>query len=1249
MNKATVLKEIKSFLEGYDNDFKYLVNVEIDTSTNVADCVIHEPNQPPKIVKKYYEPFMYMKDLSKEGRSLFAGHTEEYVHSMGVKHGIKITKLKTGNQKRLVKGYCYKITSSKSQRDIYQYLMNGGLNPYEKAVDAMGDVIRDVKGAPIYPNRDLFYSVRPVEQFFISTRTRLFKGLEKYKDVHKITFDIETTGLRYQMARVFAIGVRDNRGFEMILEAEKLNDDESEIRLIQDFFNLLYLKKPAVISGYNSENFDFEFLLGRAKILKMDMNALPTSLKAEISMKRRPNTSVKYGNAADKYTATEMWGISVIDIMHAAKKTAAVNTELKSTRLKYVCKFEKIAKPNRTYIKGEDNSISRFYAENKIFVCADDNTYIEMPDEYQDVGVRMYKLQGNKSRITKAEYNLTKKEILDENKEFVDWFREVALPKGMNKFISGKKLLRQYLLDDLWETEQVDELYNQSSFMLGKIVPTTYQRVCTMGTAAIWNLLLTAWSYENDLAIPISDVKEKFSGGLARCYKVGYSERIKKIDFSSLYPMIQLEDDVFPIFDITGVIKKMLLYLTTTRNIYKRIGGGAELHEEEVMLLKEIDHMMYEKYVNNTLTSEDRAMAKVKQLPIKKLNNSLFGALGADVSFNWSDNVCAARITCSGRIHLRHAIKWFSDYGCEALLAVTDGVNFRYPEVTNIRITDNGVTFEDEYRPIEDMWSYGGKIAMDALIEKFNKEEMRTPYMSVDDDGDAVSSLNLSRINYANLVLNKDKKTGEMKEKVKLTGNTIKSKTMPEYVEEFIDKGLDLILHGKGSEFVEYYYDYCEDIRYMQIPLKKIASKSKVKMKLDSYLKRGTDKNDKEKAKQAHMELLIQKRERIALELFEKNRESLTLPKKKNLTLKDKMKAVSDYMPPEPELDSVVYYYNTGNVKSHGDSKEIPVLDENGKKVPVLDDAGNVVLDKNGKKVYEMRYASTIIDNKDLSDNPDMKGGDDNEKYENYNYAKYLAAFNSRVKSILVGFDENVQKKIITKINKQGDLVKHMFKPEELELKSFKNDDFDESMYLEDLEVDFWNKTGYDPRILWDGFKMRDDKKVYYEIYESALNHLNGLMEKSGKPMIKSINESYDKDDLVLIKDGGEYQIGVFNGTYLQIIRDSVEIPKSEIEIELDRKREEQLKKIEQLCENELAMSGITEQMEAALRKREEYFPLFLKSRGLSPNSYTIDILDNPELAKMAEAFDEFIEDMESANDNEAAEYGGYDEIDGAY
>jgi DNA polymerase elongation subunit (family B) len=1210
MDKLKVLGEIKSFLEGYDDKIKYLVNVETDPNTNYAECVIHEPGKDKKIVKIEYEPFMYVKDLEKLNRVLYPGKSEELKESMKVLFGIKIHKLKTGNQKRLVDGYCFKVTSSKSYNSIVGYFREGGLNPFEKLKDEYGKDVKDKKGDSIYLYRDLFYAPRTTEQFFISNQTRLYKGFEEYKDVHKVTFDIETTGLRFQVARVFAIGVRDNRGFETILEVEKPNDDESEIALIQDFFNLIDYLRPAVISGYYSEGFDFDFILGRAKELKMDLSGVPTSLKEEMPLKRRGNVSVKYGNTADKYTATEMWGYSVIDILHATKRTAAVNSDLKETGLKYIAKFEKVARDNRTYIDGEDNSIGRFYTENKIFLIDETNNYVQIPDEYQDVAKKLYILQTSKSNLTDGEYSSYKKRHLDENKSFVGWFREVAVPKKLTTFISGKKLVKQYLLDDLWETEQVDELYNQSSFMLAKIVPTTYQRICTMGSAGIWNLLMTAWSYENDLAIPHCDKPERFSGGLARCFKSGYTERIIKIDFASLYPMLQLTHDIFPMFDITGVLKKMLLYLTTTRNIYKKLANGSKLNNEEVTLLKEIDHEIHQKYINGEISGKEGAMAKIKQLPIKILNNSLFGALGSGVSFNWSDNVCAARITCSGRVELRHAISWFTDFGCVALLAVTDGVNFHYPEKTTIRVTNEGVVHGEVEGTIEEMWQYGGKTGIEALIEKFNDEEMSKPFMAVDNDGVSISCLNLSRINYATLSMSKDKKTGKEKEKIKLTGNTIKSKVMPEYIEEFIDKGLDLILHGKGKEFVSYYHDYCDDIRYMRIPLKKIASKSKIKTTISAYKKRGKDKNGRDKGMQAHMELLIEKRENIARELFEKHKDSLNLEKlKENPSIEEITKLVANYMPQEPELDSVVYYVNTGYKKSHGDSRKIT-----------------------DKETGVERFCASLITNEDLQENPNMTG--------EYNYEKYLDGFNKRVESLLVGFAPEVQSKILVKIGKDGHLIKSDFNPlnDELVLKNFDLDNYDEAMHLEKLEVDFWNKTGYDPRLIWNGFKMTEDNKIYYEIYDSALKFLNDKMVASNKPRIKSINDEYGEGDLVLIKDGSEYHVGAYNGVYMQIVRANIEIPKSEVELELDRKREEEENKLKQLEMSELTTKTETDlYLDAQTKKREKHFSGFKKQYGI-PAGLTMEQMFT-EIPHSDEAFEDYVNEQEGEIESEASEY----------
>lgn len=675
--------------------------------------------------------------------------------------------------------------------------------------------------------------------------------------------------------------------------------------------------------------------------------------------------------------------------------------------------------------------------------------------------------------------------------------------------------------------------------MLAKIVPTTYQRISTMGTAGIWNLLLTTWSYENDLAIPISDVKEKFSGGLSRCYKTGYIEKIIKIDYASLYPFEQLTWNIFPIFDITGVMKKMLMYLTTTRNIYKKLAINDNLDNEEVTLLKEIEHDTHEKFLNKNFTPSDTSMFKTRQLPIKILNNSLFGALGSDVAFNWSDNVSAARITCIGRLKLRHAISWFNEYNCTPLYAVTDGVNFQIPEKTNIYIKENEMFNVDVRGDINDLWKYGGDVGITALINKFNKEEM-TGYMSVDDDGKSDSCLNISRINYATLT----------KEKIKLTGNTIKSKVMPEYVKEFIDKGLRLILNGKGKEFVDYYYDYADDIRYKQIPLKKIASKSKIKISLNAYKNRGTDKNGRQKAMQAHMELLIQEREKIARDLFKEHIDDFILDQENrtidDFSIDEIMKMVSDHMPPERELDSTVYYVNIGYRKSHGDSK--------------------VVKDK---ITGEDRFCSMLVSDEDLN------------KEISYNYEKYLSGFNTKVATLLVGFETEIAKKILVKINKEGDLVKEMFTSDQLVLNNFDLDDLKDSMYLEDLEVDFWNKTGYDPRLIWDGFSMHDDNKVHYEIYEHALNYLNEKMIKDNKPnRIKSINDKHKEGDLVLIKnrkinedeEEGElkydtyYQIGLYNGTFIEIIKKNVEIPKSEYELKLDEIKkieEEKIKKLE--------------------------------------------------------------------------------------
>ena len=1076
---------------------------------------------------------MFFKDLKKHGINLY-GEKKAYIDQYMAKHGITVKKLKTEKHKRLEDGYKFIITSTKSYQHIIDFFKDGGINIFEKERDDDGNIIYNKDGRAIYKNLHLFYYLKLEEQFFITNRTRLFKGYEEYNDIHRLTFDIETTGLRPEISRVFAIGMIDNRGFQDILETDKIEDDEAERKLIYNFFYKLIELKPAIINGYNSEDFDFYFILHRAKKLGIDIKKITTTLSKEHPIKRLINQTVKIGGDTVKYTATKIWGISVIDIFHAVKKAAKLDTDIKKHNLKYIAKYNEVAKKDRTYIKGENNDISKFYYKNSIFIVNEKNEYAELPDEFQKVGKELYELQHKQNKLEDTAYNKAKKEIILKNIKFVDWFKSLDKEKNYKTFKTGKELVKQYLLGDIWETQQVDEIYNQVTFLFGKIVPTTFSRVATMGNASMWNLLMTAWSYEKKLAIPIPDKNVKFSGGLSRCYKKGYNKNVVKIDYNSLYPMIQLTWDVFPFFDITRVLKKMLLYLTITRNIYKHLGNSEKLTKEEELLLKTTDHHLYERYKNGDIKDFERKRFKVKQHPIKIINNSQFGSLGSGIAFNWSHNTSANRITVIARLKLRQAIIWFfENFELKPLYAVTDGINFEFPEKTKVKLTDEGINEGISEGIIEEMWQYHGKKGVDAVIEYYNDTIMEKPYMGVGNDGVYHSTYNVSRINFATLKY--VKKNGKKTKKISFTGNSLKSSTMPEYIEIFMNKGLELILEGKGKEFIDYYYDYVKDIYYKRIPIKQIANKSRYKVTIKGYLNRGKDKNGREKGKQAHMELIIEDRERIAEKLFEEHKDKLNLPKPEDkLTIKDKIKLVNIYMPPEPDLDSTIYYYNTGYRKSHGDSKMIK-----------------------DQKTGELRMASSILYEEDILENPNFT--------TYYNVDKYLENFNKKVSLLLLGFDPKIQDKILVKIERKiengklrEELVpnENFFTEKQLELKDYNLDDLDESMYMGDKERVFWNDTGYSPWKIWDGFKEDNERKIYYEeIYLHALNYLNKKMEDSGKrKRIKAIDDKLEKNDLFLIKNKNIYQLGFFNGEFTEIIKD-VNIPKSEIEIKLENEK----------------------------------------------------------------------------------------------
>jgi DNA polymerase elongation subunit (family B) len=553
---------------------------------------------------------------------------------------------------------------------------------------------------------------------------------------------------------------------------------------------------------------------------------------------------------------------------------------------------------------------------------------------------------------------------------------------GVYKKITGDKLVEMYLDDDLDETLKVDQEFNQGSFLLAAMIPTTYERVSTMGTATLWKMLMLAWSHKHGLAIPAKESKTDFVGGLSRLLKVGYSKNVLKLDFSSLYPSIQLVHDVFPECDVTGAMKGMLKYFRDTRIKYKQL---AEQYYET-------DRKKSESYGN-------------KQLPIKIFINSMFGALSAPQVYAWGDMFMGEQITCTGRQYLRQMIKFFMTKGYVPLVMDTDGVNFSTPDDAKDRVyVGRGlnwkVTLGKEY--------YGPE----ADVAEYNDIFMRGE-MALDTDGVWPSCINLARKNYAVM---------DAKGKIKLTGNSIKSKKLPVYIEEFLDKGVKMLLQGDGKAFIEYYYEYLQKIFDKKIPLTKIAQRAKVKLTIEDYNKRlnTKTKSGNSMSRMAHMELAIQD----------------------NLNV---------------NLGDVIMYVNNGTKASQGDVQKMTVKQ--------IKDTNAVNLFNNPKSkpiTDGVMVNCYMLDANTLEKNAELTG--------DYNVPRAVVTFNKRIEPLLVVFKQEVRDSLIV----TDPVDRGIFTTVQCELinghpfEQGDQDTLEEVLTLSEGELSYWKKRGLDSNYMYE-------------------------------------------------------------------------------------------------------------------------------------------------------------------------------------
>ena len=962
-------EEIKSFLEGNDPE-EHIVSVEFDYVSDHIFKIKEVPGKGKIIQQDSLIAFAWVGDL--RGLNFYEGSKALQKQAMG-KYGILIEKLRTDGNERLEEGLTFMVKSIKGYRSLTQFFRDGGIDPWgEKA-------------------KDKILMVSPVEQYLISKEKRLFKGFDEYNDITRFVFDLETTSLEPKDGRIFMIGMKTNKGFQKVIECS--NEDEERAGLVE-FFKTIDQLKPSIIAGYNSANFDWFWIFERCKSLHLDIKKIAISMNARKTISQK-ESMLKLANEVERFNQVQMWGYNVIDIIHSVRRSQAINSNIKEAGLKYITKFIDAEAKDRIYI--DHTSIGSMYAEK---------------DEYWlNVENGNYKKVGIDPKVD-----------------------DICVRRGdVYLKTTGDDIVERYLDDDLEETLIVDDEFNQATFLLASLVPTTYERASTMGTATLWKMVMLAWSYKYGLAIPQKKERRSFVGGLSRLLKVGYSKDVLKLDYSSLYPSIQLVHDVFPECDITGAMKGLLTYFRNSRIMYKNLAAE----------YKTID--------KKKSTSFDR-----KQLPIKIFINAFFGSLSAPQVFPWGDIDMGEQITCTGRQYLRQMLKFFSKRGYSPLVCDTDGMNFSLPDGG---VDDRFYIGKGKNWLVKEGKEYRG---YDADVAEFNDIFMKGE-MGLDCDGTWDSCINLARKNYA---------TMEQNGKVKLTGNSIKSKKMPKYIEKFLDKGVKQLLRGEGKEFIEWYYEYIQKIFDQRVPLAEIASKSRVKLSVEDYIKRSkqTTKAGSLNSRMAHMELLI--RDGIQSNLGDTilyvnngtkashgDVQKVNQPKKGwsqeqiDLFFSDSLKSNLDYKQKEKFL------LNNGWEKSWSEDNW------------VRSDAKNKEANTGIPTDSAYRLTSTEsvvqlncyrIEPSDLENNPEMLG--------EYNIQRAIATFNKRVEPLMIVFDDEVRDTLLVKDPED----RSFYTTDQCKLINGKpfspadqDDVYENLIKMEQGEVEFWESVGIDPNYMY--------------------------------------------------------------------------------------------------------------------------------------------------------------------------------------
>ena len=714
-NRREINEEvISTFLAGRD-PMERIVNLDYKYNEDKIKVIYRDENDNKCEMMDYFHPFCW---ATISACNKLCNGDKSKLRSLMEQYGIKVKKLDTRDTKGVERteyenGYLFmfytiKATSYKKFLEFFQKAENP---IYSKEVDE-GSKKRSKQ----------YLIVTPQEQYMIVTGKRFFKGYEDYNELLRLVFDLETEGLDPSRHRIVQVGLRFNRPietktgkreYEQIFSLKGKTKEEKdfyELELIKIIAKIISFYKPDIITAHNGENFDWWFIMERCKVLGTTIEDLTkTFFDGDVIKKNIRETVLKLGGEMETFYQTIIPNTVVTDSLHAVRRAQALDSNMEKADLKYVTKYSKIVKVNRVYVPGD--RISKTWKDLE--------THYAFNNEDGDWYLYDTNIQSN-PEVKKG---------MSPTGVFTMYTRNY-IADGYT-LVSGKYIVERYLMDDLWECDKVEHRYNGSNFLICKMLPVPFQKCCTMGTAGQWKSIMLAWSYENNLAVPMFGESKSFTGGLSRLLKVGFVDNVAKFDYNSLYPSITLTWDISdPEKDLMGAMLNFLEYVLLQREKYKGLMKKAGKLKDK--LEKELESFngddIKRKEIENEIrkAAEEKSANDKKQLPLKILGNSFFGSYGCPSIFPFGSTVCAERITCTGRMCLRLMIYRFAegipnemggnmDYSYAPIV----GDSFTGDTPLFIKYKDSGLI---DIKPIEEIISENN-IQIDALGREYDYSE----------------------------------------------------------------------------------------------------------------------------------------------------------------------------------------------------------------------------------------------------------------------------------------------------------------------------------------------------------------------------------------------------------------------------------------------------------------------------------------------------------------------------------------------